>query len=393
MGSLPRRLVAGAFRALPESVRMTLSSARTGYARKDIPAPLPIPRTRTRLFIGRTNSAGQGWAWARAAERLDGVGAVSAQVRRGNDFGYLSDHDIPNAVFSRSQRWARRHFEAVSGGFSHVIAESQWPQFGSHFGGDVLREFAELQKRGITVASLCHGSDIRSPERHRAHEPHSPFHDQTSELTLNLSASTAMRSALLDDFGGHTFVSTPDLLLDRPQATWLPVVVDPARWQSRRTPLEVERPVVVHAPSFAGLKGTELVLDQLTSADAAGRIDFRLAQGVPADQMPRLIAESDVVIDQFSLGIYGVAACEAMASGRLVVSHVSDFVRRTVREEVGVDLPIVEANPDTLDDVLQDILDRPDVYRQIALRGPAFVHALHDGRWSADVLAGFLGRV
>jgi hypothetical protein len=393
MGALGpvRRLAGRAYAALPEGVRLTLFPGRAGYTRADVPDPVVAPSTATRLYIGRSNSAGQGWAWARAAERLPGVGAVSAHVRRVKDFGYPVDYSVSSTVFTRSARWARGQFDAVSSDFTHLIAESQWAQFGTRFDGDVVREFDALRTAGVVTAALCHGSDIRSPQRHREHEPFSPFHDRSATLTTDLTASTAEKARILDELGGLEFVSTPDLLLDRPAATWLPVVVDPARWRTAAQPLEEGVPVVVHAPSFAGLKGTELVIDALRDLASAGDIDFRLVEGVPAAEMPAVIAEADIVLDQFSLGIYGVATCEALAAGRVVVSHVSEFVRESVLRETGRELPVVEATADTLLEVLADVRARREHYRAIAAQGPSFVKEVHDGERSAAVLAAFLG--
>jgi hypothetical protein len=89
--------------------------------------------------------------------------------------------------------------------------------------------------------------------------------------------------------------------------------------------------------------------------------------------------------------MYSVTAVEAMAAGRLVVGHVHDQVRDHVRGVTGLDVPVVEATPATLDEVLRDVTARRDHYRQIAGRGPAFVAAVHDGALSARVLAPFLG--
>jgi hypothetical protein len=375
---------------VPESVRTRLFRSRNGYSAADIPRPVVAPEATTRLLVGPANSAGQGWAWARAAERLDGVRAVDLQVRGAGDFGYPADYSVPSGVAAHSPRWGRGQWDAVSRGFTHVLAESQLPLFGGRFQGDVVAEHRALAAAGLAVASVCHGSDIRSPARHREHESWSPFHDENLELTRSLVSSVARRQAILDELDGVEFVSTPDLLLDRPRASWLPVVVDAGRWATDQPPLERDLVVVFHAPSHAGLKGTALIMPDLRRAAAAREIDLRAPDRVPMSSMPALVSEADVVLDQFALGIYGVAAAEAMAAGRLVVSHVTDFVRETVRAETGRELPIVEATPDTLLDVLADIRDRREHYRAIAARGPDFVAAVHDGRRSAAVLAPFL---
>jgi glycosyltransferase involved in cell wall biosynthesis len=99
---------------------------------------------------------------------------------------------------------------------------------------------------------------------------------------------------------------------------------------------------------------------------------------------------ADIVIDQFTMGLYGVAACEAMAAGRIVVSFVGDTVRARAREITGREVPIVEATPATLVEVLEKILDDRDAARDAAAAGPSYVRENHDGRRSAAALAPFL---
>ncbi|WP_157432129.1 hypothetical protein [Agromyces italicus] len=391
----PRPTVRGTanrvFRLLPESLRLRWFPSRVTYRATDVPPPVTAPEAPVRLYIAPENSAGQGWAWARAAEQLPGVRAVDMQYRGARHLGYPADTTVPSAVVAHSDRWGRAQYTAVAHGFTHVVMESQRPIFGRRFRGDVGAEVAALVRAGVGVASLCHGSDIRLPSRHRAHEPDSPFHDTESDLTRRLQSRAERAAGLLDEIDGPEFVSTPDLLLDRPHATWLPVVVDLDRWSTDRALFAGDRPVAIHAPSNAGLKGTEFAEPVLRRLDEAGDIEYRAIERTPAERMPAIVHDADIVIDQFSLGIYGVAACEAMAAGRLVVSHVSEFVRDTVRDETGLELPIVEATLATLEQVLRDIRDRPEHYRERAAAGPAFVAAVHDGRRSAAALAPFLG--
>ena len=116
-------------------------------------------------------------------------------------------------------------------------------------------------------------------------------------------------------------------------------------------------------------------------------IRYRAARGVAPEAMPALLAEADVVLDQFSLGSYGVLACEAMAAGRVVVGNVGGRVRDRVRDLVGEDPPLVQATPDDLEDVLRGLLADPDGARAAALRGLDFVGRVHDGHRSGQVLA------
>ena len=118
-----------------------------------------------------------------------------------------------------------------------------------------------------------------------------------------------------------------------------------------------------------------------------GVIEYRRIEGLPPAEVPAALAEADVVLDHFGIGNYGVLTCQAMAAGRVTVSHVHERVRSRVPEP----LPVVEATPDDVGEVVERLLDDPDAAREQAARGPGFVARLHDGRHSARVLAGFLG--
>jgi glycosyltransferase involved in cell wall biosynthesis len=185
-------------------------------------------------------------------------------------------------------------------------------------------------------------------------------------------------------------VSTPDLLIDVPQGRWLPVVVDLNAWRPSAPIFNRDRLVVAHAPSKGAMKGSDLIDPTLRSLEAQGLLTYRRVDGVPPDQMPTVYGDADIVLDQFGIGSYGVAACEAMAAGRLVVGHVTEQVRGHIRAVTGLDVPIVQARSVELEAVLRDILDDPEKYRGTAAAGRAFVEAVHDGRRSAEILAEFL---
>ena len=149
-------------------------------------------------------------------------------------------------------------------------------------------------------------------------------------------------------------------------------------------------PLAVHAPSNERIKGSDLIDPVLQQLADRGLIEYRRIRGVQPEQMPAVYREADIVLDQFRIGSYGVAACEAMAAGRVVLGHVTPAVRQTILDLAGMPLPIVEATPSSLEDVMLGLLD--DRSRSIAAgaAGPAFVREIHDGRRSATALSEFL---
>jgi hypothetical protein len=300
-------------------------------------------------------------------------------------FAFPADLVVPVPVYHNSREWQQRQLRAVHD-FSHVLVEAEEPLFGRLFARDVSREAAILTEDGIGVAFMCHGTDIRLPSHHRDRTPWSPYRDPRIYIARLERLALAHR-AMLDRFGLPTFVSTPDLLWDVPQAAWCPVVVDPGAWATEEGEHDGTRPLrVVHAPSSALIKGTELIEPTLVRLHESHVIDYRPPVNVPSSTMREVYRDADVVLDQFRLGSYGVTACEAMAAGRIVIGHVLEDVRTIVVDTTGESLPIVEATPDTLEEVLVNIAKDREQLRGARVAGMAFVSNVHDGRTSARIL-------
>ncbi|TFV94944.1 glycosyltransferase family 1 protein [Orlajensenia leifsoniae] len=359
----------------------SLGSSSTG----DLPAPAVRPDAAAAVYIGPTNYAAQGWLWARAidADPRD-VRALNMAVDVPGGFSFTADIEVSVPVYNNSRVWQEAELAAVST-FSHVLYEAERALFGRLYSRDVAVESRVLAGRGLSTAFICHGADIRRPSTHVSLTPWSPFADDDTYL-VKLERDAVRNRALLDELGRPTFVSTPDLLVDVPYATWCPVVIDPARWEGGVAVDERSRPVVVHVPSKSTVKGTHLIEPALRRLDEAGTIEYLTITGVPSARMPVVYGQADIVLDQFRLGSYGVAACEAMAAGRVVVGHVLDSVRDVVMEQTGRELPIVEATPDTLEDVLLGLIADPARRAALGRDGADFVRAVHDGRLSARVL-------
>lgn len=376
---------------LPRGVADALGVDAGHFTAEDVPEPPTIEPSRVRLYIAPVNFAGQGYEWARAAERIDGVSAVDMQYTMKSSFGFPTDNLVPVNVFLHSRTWQQRQFECVNKRFSHVMIEAERSIFGGLFRGDVEREVTALRDKGIAVAMLSHGSDLRLPSRHKQVDRWSPFLEADWDLVPVLEAQAHNNKEMLQRLGAPVFVSTPDLLLDYPDAAWLPLALDPSQWATESEPLRRAAPIVVHAPSSAVIKGTRLIDPVLQRLDADGLISYRRIEGVPAAEIPALYREADIVLEQFRIGTYSRAAVEGMAAGRVVVAHVHDQVRDHVRSATGRDLPVVQATPDSLERVIIDILEQRDAYREVARAGVDFVLQVHDGRASAAAMQSFLG--
>ena len=350
-------------------------------------APEPAP---FRVLIAPANYAGQAAAWAKALRsHVPHATAMNAQVGIHPKFPFPTDYEIDRDVFAGSLAWRVAWREFVLEQFTHMIAEVNRPILGSGTCDGQL-DVKEFLRAGKTVALLSHGSDARIPSVHAAREP---WHSYAAldQRTIDAYERSARRNTeIYNNFGGTVFVSTPGLLAFIPKATWLPLVINFDQWTNDAPPLERRLVRVAHIPS-SSQKGSHMIDPILQSMHDRGLIEYVRAEGVRHQRMRAFYSSADIVVEQFGIADYSTAACEAMASGRVVVSRVADEVRAFVQATTGLELPIVEANPNTLEQVVLDLVGDRDAARLVAERGRLFCSKIHDGRRSAVVLNEWLG--
>jgi len=357
-------------------------------------APRPLPASRAasrRLLVGPRNGNGQAWAWAQAVEaRAEDVEAIAVALRSAPG---TPQQDVAVDVRVRpedwgSRRWSQWWAQHVLGHFTHVLMETGWPALGRVNGDDAFADLPVLREHGLRAGLIFRGSELRDPRAHAARERHSPFADPRDPLTARLQEGVDRLHAQLagcDDV--PCFVTTLDLLDDLPRAQWLPHVLDLERWAPGPPILRRRCPVVVHAPTRESLKGSRAVDAACESLAAAGRIEYRRLRAIAFTEMPAVLRAADVLVDQVvDVGSYGALSLQAMATGRLVVANVSDRVRGRLSAE----LPIVQATPDTLDEVLEDVIARRADHAALAAAGRRHAERFHSGAHSAGTLLAFL---
>jgi glycosyltransferase involved in cell wall biosynthesis len=346
-----------------------------------------VVKKQRHLLLGPVNSAGQAWLWATALER-EVPGLVAESLTTGSGaFDFRVHRTGTYRQYRSDLRWQLELTAYTLREVTHVLFEAGRPMFGQQRGQMWTNDVPILEQAGIKHGLVFHGSEIRDPAQHRARYEYSPFRNPDDELTLRLQAANDVLRTHLDDYEGTRFVTTPDLLEFVDDSIWLPLTVDVGEFASNQPVLEREVPVVLHAPSASALKGSVYVDPVLTDLDARGLIKYQRVQGVPHSELAEMVRHADIVVDQLLLGSYGVFACEAMAAGRVTVGHIAD----PVRDLLPTNLPIVEATPDDLSEVIERLVAERDSARKVADAGPEYVRELHDGRKSVEVLLPFLG--
>ena len=154
-------------------------------------------------------------------------------------------------------------------------------------------------------------------------------------------------------------------------------------------PAGAERPLVVHAPSNRGRKGTEHVV----AACEGLPVDLEIVEGLHHDEAFSRYAAADIVVDQLNAGWYGIFAIEAMALGKPVLTFLHEEAVRRTEEAFGVRVPLVPVTKDTLRDRLAELSANPDELRRIGAESRAYVEAVHDADRLADRLIEIYSRI
>lgn len=133
------------------------------------------------------------------------------------------------------------------------------------------------------------------------------------------------------------------------------------------------RPLIVHAPTHREVKGTQYIVDAMTTLSKQFDFEFLLCAGLKHQDAMSLYRQADIIIDQLRIGTYGQLAIEAMAMEKVVVSYIADYVRPNLPEE----LPIVNANPDTFLSIMDGLLADRRLWQTLGEQGRTYVENYH----------------
>lgn len=220
------------------------------------------------------------------------------------------------------------------------------------------------------------GSEIRKPSTFSASSPYNYVEENPKKIfdTFNdgwIESYIKLCTALADE----VLVVDPELQTYVQNSEILQRAIDIDMWHYVGLK-RVSRPLVVHAPSREAVKGTPAVLAAIESLKAEGLdFDFQLIQNLSNGEARALYEDADIIIDQLRIGWYGVLAIEGMALGKAVVSYIRDDL---VSFFEGTQLPVANANPDTIRDVLRELILNYETRAQQARSGHEFCMHYHE---------------
>jgi glycosyltransferase involved in cell wall biosynthesis len=148
-------------------------------------------------------------------------------------------------------------------------------------------------------------------------------------------------------------------------------------------------PIVAHAPSAFVAKGTGMIIESIEKLKRRHRFEFVLIKDLSRQKALELMCQADIFLDQFVLGLYGMAGLEAMSLGKPVIC----YIKPSLIPELPEDLPVVNATGDTLTAVLESLLIDGGLRNKIGRSSRAYVEKYHNADVAALSLAGIYREV
>jgi hypothetical protein len=298
------------------------------------------------------------------------LGAHATGLARIHPFHY---EPVPDVVPSRGRLG---YLRAVT----RAVSEHDLIHF--YFGHSFLRHELDapwLHRLGKRVAIEFLGSDVRMPSVEAERNPHYvriEMEDDARATRLMRRWSNVTR--------GHAIVC--DHSLDAFLAPHFPHIhvvgqrVDTRALTPAPPDPQAERMRVVHSPTHLAAKGTEFVRRATAELAAAGApIDYVEVTGLSHPQALEVYRSADLVVDQLCAGSHGVFAAEAMSLAKPVVCYLLPELEQTYPDG----LPIINANPNTLKQVLADWVERPRERHERGLASRSYAERVHDHRMVA----------
>lgn len=131
--------------------------------------------------------------------------------------------------------------------------------------------------------------------------------------------------------------------------------------------------LIMHAPTNPLFKGTERIEEAIRKLSAKYEFDYRRIEKTNHEEAIALYREADLIIDQILCGSYGLLCVESMALGKPVITYIRDDLVPAFPP----DLPVMNANPDNIEEKLAELLENAPLREEIGLRGRAYVERYH----------------
>jgi len=231
------------------------------------------------------------------------------------------------------------------------------------------------------IVFIVNGSDLRSDKlllnAMRANDHVSRDHVKALEMYLENTGGKVDEN--LNAFRRNVVQKYGDCVLAGGGGAVGLVEFEPFRPPVDPSELEYEisnatKPLVVHAPSDAQIKGTKFVIKSIEELRNEGlNFEFSLIQDRPAAEVREILSKSDIAVDQVIYPGHGLFAVEAMATGNAVLSGM-------IPGQFGFpeNNPILSSTPANLTENLRILIEDKKLRRELQQRGLQYAKREHN---------------
>ena len=231
-----------------------------------------------------------------------------------------------------------------------------------------------LHALGKRIVFTFHGSDIRLRSHHAAADRWSFYN--FADIPCD-EERIAKRMNYLSQYAHQLTVCCVHDLPYAPGARYIPKPIDVAVYpyvEVRR-----DRPVVLHATRRRETKGSDLIDAAIDRVRRTGlSFEYRVVENVSYQELLTALADADILVEKVLNGDAGVISLEAMAMGKIAIARIRPEVRN-----MHPDMPVVNADPESFEDVLVDLIQNWQDHRKLGVRGREYVERNH----APDVIA------
>lgn len=172
-----------------------------------------------------------------------------------------------------------------------------------------------------------------------------------------------------------------------PKSEVLPLAIDLNDYEYSPKAAPGDEIIIMHAPTNRGNKGTKYIIGAIQRLKDKGiKIRFMLVENISHAELRKRYKECDIFIDQILGGWYGTASVEAMAIGRPTVCFLRESYFAYI--DYSASIPIINANPDNLYEVLINVIRRKGDLPEIGKKSREFVENIHSLDKCVDKLIG-----
>lgn len=299
---------------------------------------------------------------------------VQYTLGQGHKFGYQLDIEVDitanggrvNAHAKTLKSYLERDFDIF-----HFWNKTLF--FENHYQANTGFDLPLIKSRHKRIAYRFTGFDARLPYLDKTINKYSPFNQGFKHLYDEELQKKYL--AFLGEYVDQFIVQDPEMGQFIENAKIVPRALDLSVWKPcYPTPTKV--PLVIHAPSKPLIKGTKFIEDAIAELQKEGVVfEYKRIENMAHEEAISHYKKADIIVDQILIGALGVLTLEGWALGKPVIVFLREDLFNDFYDTDN--LPVGNANPDTIKQVLKQLVEDYDLRLNLGKRARKLAEKYH----------------